>query len=56
MHRSEWGKAKADLTVAKNMGYNIIASFQIDYEDIADFEEKNGVTVPEDIKEILTPA
>ena len=56
MHRSEWDKAKADLTVAKNMGYNIIASFQIDYENVADFEKKNGITVPEDIKEMLTPA
>ena len=56
MHLREWDKAKADLTLAKNMGYNIIASFQIDYENVADFEEKNGVTMPEDIKAMLTPA
>ena len=54
MHLSEWDKAKADLTVAKNKGYNIIASFQNDYENVADFKQKNGVTVPEDIKEMLT--
>ncbi len=56
MHRREWDKAKADLTVAKNMAYNIIVSFQSDYENVADFEEKNGVTVPPDIKAMLTPA
>ena len=56
MHLGEWDKAKADLTLAKDRGMDIIASFQNDYENVADFEQKNGVTVPEDIKEMLTPA
>ena len=56
MHLSEWAKAKADLTVAKDRGVDIIASFQNDYENVADFEQKNGVQVPPDIKEMLTPA
>ena len=56
MHMSEWDKAKADLTVAKTMGLDIIDSFQNDYENVADFEQKNGVQVPPDIKEMLTPA
>ena len=56
MHLSEWDKAKADLTVAKDRGVDIIASFQNDYENVADFEQKNGITVPPDIKEMLTPA
>ena len=56
LHKGEWDKAKADLTVAKDRGVDIIASFQNDYESVADFEKKNGVTVPEDIKEMLTPA
>ena len=55
MHMSEWDKAKEDLTVAKAMGLDIIASFQNDYENVADFEQKNGVQVPADIKEMLTP-
>ena len=55
MHMSEWDKAKADLTVAKTMGLDIIASFQNAYENVADFEQKNGVQVPADIKEMLTP-
>ena len=56
MHLSEWDKAKADLTVAQAVGMDIIDSFQNDYENIADFEQKNGITVPADIKEMLTPA
>ena len=51
---SEWDKAKADLTVAKAMGLDIINSFQNDYENVADFERKNGVQVPAGIKEMLT--
>ena len=54
LYKGEWDKAKADLTVAKNRGVDIIASFQNDYENVADFEKKNGVTVPADIKEMLT--
>ena len=54
MHMSEWDKAKADLTVAKDRGVDIINSFQNDYENVADFEQKNGVQVPPDIAEMLT--
>ena len=54
MHLSEWGKAKADITVAKAMGLDVIASFQIDYENIADFEQKNDVQVPPDLAAMLT--
>ena len=54
LYKGEWDKAKADLTVAKNRGVDIIASFQNNYENVADFEQKNGVTVPADIKEMLT--
>ena len=54
MHLGKWDKAKADLTVAKAMGLDIINSFQNDYENVEDFEQKNGVQVPPDIKEMLT--
>ena len=56
MHLREWDKAKADLTVAKDSGVDIIASFHYDYENVADFEQKNDVQVPLDIAEMLTPA
>ena len=49
LHLSEWEKAKADLTTAKDMGIDIGASFQNDYESVEDFEAKNKVKVPEDI-------
>ena len=54
MHFREWGKAKADLTVAKDSGVDIIASFQNDYENVADFEQKNDVQVPPDLAAMLT--
>ena len=55
MHLGEWDKAKADLTVAKDKGVESIALFH-NYESVADFEKKNGVTVPPDLAEMLTPA
>lgn len=54
MHRSEWDKAKADLTVVKDLGLDVIALFQNYYENAADFEQKNGVTVPADLAAMLT--
>ncbi len=51
----EWEKAKSDLTIAKNMGTDIIASFREDYVSIADFEQKHNVKLPEDIAAMLTP-
>ena len=53
LHLKEWEKAKADLTVAKDMGIDIIASFHNDYKSVEDFEQKNGVRLPEDIADIL---
>ena len=49
LHLKAWQKAKADLTTAKDMGIDIGASFQNDYESVEDFETKNKVKVPEDI-------
>ena len=53
LHLSEWEKAKADLTTAKNMGINIVAAFHNFYESVADFEVQHGVQVPEDIAALL---
>ena len=53
LHLKEWEKAKADLTVAKDMGIDIIASFHNDYESVEDFEQKNDLQLPEDIKAML---
>ena len=53
LHLREWQKAKADLTTAKNMGVDIIASFQNDYESVEDFEAKNEMKMPKDIAALL---
>ena len=55
LHLKEWGKARADLTAARDMGLDIIASFHNDYESVPDFEQKNGLKLPADIAEMLTP-
>ena len=54
LHLKEWQKAKADLTTAKDMGVDIVAFFQNDYESVEPFEAKNGVTLPKDIAALLS--
>lgn len=54
LHLKKWQKAKSDLTTAKDMGLDIVDSFQIDSKIIADFEQKTGITLPEDIAAMLT--
>ena len=53
LHLGEWNKAKKDLTIASEMGVNIINAFRNDYKNVADFEEKTGLTMPPDIAEML---
>ena len=55
LHLREWEKAKADLTTAKNFGVNIIDAFCKKYKNVADFEQKHNVKLPEDIALMLTP-
>ena len=55
LHLKDWQEAKSDLTVAKSMGMDIIAVFRITYRNGEDFEQKNGVQLPEDIAAMLTP-
>ena len=55
LHLKEWEKAKSDLTAARGMGINLITAFDYLYESVEDFEESNGVKLPEDIAVMLTP-
>ena len=55
LHLKKWEKAKEDLTIAKNMGENIIVLFHNSYSSIEDFEQKTGIQLPEDIVAMLTP-
>ena len=49
----EWDKAKVDLTAAKDKGVDIIAAFHNGYKDIATFERRNSVRLPQDIVAML---
>ena len=51
----EWGKAKSDLTAARDMGADIIISFRNEYASVPDFECINGVKLPEELATMLTP-
>ena len=55
LHQQEWGKAKSDLTIARNMGVDIIALFCNAYASVADFEQKHNAKLPEDLAAMLTP-
>ena len=52
----KWEKARSDLTIAQNMGVDIIALFHNAYASVADFEQKHNVKLPEDIAAMLTPS
>lgn len=58
LHKREWEKAKSDLTYAIDVlrMNNITTTHLFDtlYENVEDFEQKNGVQLPENIKAMLT--
>ena len=54
LHLKEWDKARADLTTARNMGVDIIASFHGEYKSVEAYERANRVKLPEDIAAMLT--
>ena len=54
LHLKEWERARADLIFARSKDFDIIASFRKDYENVEDFEQKNGVQLPEDIAAMLS--
>ena len=53
LHLKAWEQAKADLTTAKDMGIDIVASFHNVFGSIEAFEAKLGVNLPEDITALL---
>ena len=53
LHLLEWEKAKHDLVTAKNMGTDIAVAFRAWYESVEDFEQKNTIKLPEDIRSII---
>ena len=53
LHLGEWEKARLDLAVARTAGTDIVASFLNEYASIDEFEQRHGLTLPVDIREML---
>ena len=53
LHKEEWEKSRLDLTVANDMGVDLIVKFHHIYDSIEHFEQKNGVHLPEDVALLL---
>ena len=54
MHLQKWKKTKEDLTIARDMGVNIVDLFHNAYEDgVKEFEEKKDIVLPSDIAGML---
>ena len=53
LHQSDWVKARTNLLAARGMGFDIVESFNNAYENAADFEQRTGLALPDDIAEML---
>ena len=50
LHLEEWVKARKDLTIAQDMGADIVAAFHNDYKGgPEEFKEKTGIEMPRHI-------
>jgi hypothetical protein len=47
------GKAKEDLTIAKDMGVDIVGAFPYIYQSIENCEQIIGIKLPEEIAALL---
>ena len=56
LHVEDWESAKSDLTTAKNTGENIAEAFSECYANTAEFEQKIGTKLPEDIVALIHPS
>ena len=54
LYLQRWQEARSDLTTAKNMGQDIIALFRRYDKSVANFEQRTGFKLPEDIAAMLT--
>ena len=54
LHLQKWQEARSDLIVAKNKGVDIIKEFCDTFKNVAEFEQKYDVKLPEDIATMLT--
>lgn len=49
-----WQNARSGLTAAKHMGFDLVGTLRFYAQSVADFEQKFGITLPEDIAAMLT--
>ena len=54
LHLQQWEQARKDLQTTQRKGIDIIAAFNSDFESVADFERETGITLPWDIRALLT--
>ena len=55
LKRSEWDKARADLSAAVERGLDVAATFIETYKSAGEFEDSFDVELPPDIADILDP-
>lgn len=55
LHLQNWPEGRSDLIDARNLGEDICAKFCKDYKNVAEFERRYDVNLPEDIAAMLTP-
>ena len=54
LHLEDWDKAREDLTIAQDMGSDIVDAFRNDYKGgVEEFEKKTGIQMPKDIAVLL---
>lgn len=54
LRQGEWDSARADLNTSQSLGADISDLFRNDYAGISDFEERNALSLPPDIAEMLS--
>ena len=52
----QWDEARKDLVTAEEKGTDIIQNFRKEYGSVHQFQQKTGITLPEDIANMLAPA
>ena len=55
LRRSEWDKARVDLTSASERGLDVAAAFIDTYESAGEFEDAFDIELPPDIADIVDP-
>ena len=56
LHLRQWDEARNDLRTAREKGCDIVTAFSKEHGSVPEFQAKTGITLPEDIAKMLTPA